>query len=95
VDIIKVELTFEEDETGPAGFPYGEAVFNEQVKDKINYEKNILLVFPKHIEIIASSFVQGFFAELKRRLGIGGIVEKFKLDTSSQWLTDSVIANLR
>ena len=52
-----INLQFPKSETRLAGFPYGEAVYNEQVKDIITFEDKIEIVFPNQIEKVASSFV--------------------------------------
>ena len=91
----QIELKFAKDVTSLAGYPYGEHTFNECVKDKINYGEEVTLIFPNHIERIASSFVQGFFSEIKCKIGIHGIEKYFKIMASSDRLIDSIFRNLR
>jgi len=90
-----VKLNFQKDVTRLAGFPYGESVYEEQVKDNIDYSTPITLVFPNHIERIASSFVQGFFSEIIRIIGYKDVDERVVVKTGSQVLTDSIFRNLR
>jgi len=90
-----IKLTFAKDVTRLAGYPYGEHIFVEQVKGKIDYSENATLIFPEHIEKIASSFVQGFFSEIKEKIGLQGIEDRFTLNTSSENLANSIMQNLR
>jgi hypothetical protein len=43
-----------------SGYDFGKKVFNEQVKDKIEYTNLNQIVLDESIEIIGISFVQGF-----------------------------------
>ena len=65
----KVELVFNKAETRLAGFPYGRDVYMKQVNGKVDLSGQIEIVFPKQIEKVASSFVQGFFSELVSKIG--------------------------
>ena len=90
-----LNLKFAKDAKNLAGYEYGEHEFNEQVKDKINYNETFTLVFPPQIEKIASSFVQGFFAKIKEKIGLQGIEERLTLKTKSDALKNSIMQNLR
>lgn len=90
----KINLEFPKSETGLAGFPYGEAVYNEQVKNKISFEDEIEIVFPEQIEKVASSFVQGFFAAIIAVIGYKGIEEKVIITSKSDKLTASIRKNI-
>jgi hypothetical protein len=63
----KIEIVLE-DKTlkGIAGYPYGEDIFNMQVKPKYKDKEGIknIIIFPTTIEKVAISFVQGFMKEL-------------------------------
>ncbi|WP_154826776.1 hypothetical protein [Clostridium butyricum] len=60
----KIELKFSNTITRLAGNPYGVQVYSEQVKSRIEYNKINIIVFPKYIEDIAISFVQGFTLDI-------------------------------
>jgi len=66
---VEILLKFDKATTRLAGNPYGRKEFELQVKDKINYDAMNIIVFPEQIEKIASSFVQGFFAEIIEKVG--------------------------
>ena len=66
-----------------AGYPLGNALYERHIKDKVDLLGNITLVFPSHVDRIASSFVQGFFKEIKLQIGISGIEQRFEFQSSS------------
>lgn len=90
----KINLTFPKSETGLAGFPYGETVYNEQARNIISFDGEIEIIFPNQIEKVASSFVQGFFAEIIAAIGYKGIEEKVKVVSKSEKLTESILKNI-
>ena len=78
-----INLEFKKDITKLAGNPLGRKVYDEQVKDIIHFDDKICIVFPKNIDRIASSFVQGFFKEIVDEIGIVGIFEKIEVVAES------------
>ena len=54
----------------------------------------IEIVFPKQIEKVASSFVQGFFSELVSKIGYIGIDQKVTIVSSSSRLSDTIRKNI-
>lgn len=91
---MKIALKFKKDITGLAGYPYGEKIYNDQVKDNINFDEDIIIEFPDNIERIASSFVQGFFSDIVSEIGLEGVEKKVKIITKNPKLTQSVYDNL-
>lgn len=90
----KINLEFPKSETRLAGFPYGEEVYNKQVKGKISFDGMIQIIFPKQIEKVASSFVQGFFAAIISQIGYKGVEEKVEILTENNNLKESIWKNL-
>ena len=90
----KVELVFNKAETRLAGFPYGRDVYMKQVNGKVDLSGQIGIVFPKQIEKVASSFVQGFFSELVSKIGYIGIDQKVTIVSSSSRLSDTIRKNI-
>ena len=90
----KVELVFNKAETRLAGFPYGRDVYMKQVNGKVDLSGQIEIVFPKQIEKVASSFVQGFFSELVSKIGYIGIDQKVTIVSSSSRLSDTIRTNI-
>lgn len=68
--MVIIELKFDKTITSLAGNPYGRKVFDEQVKDKINYMDQCIIIFPDQIVRVASSFVQGFFKDIVANVGL-------------------------
>lgn len=85
-----VKLVFNKTITKLAGFPYGESVFQEQVKDVINLLEPCEIIFPNHIERIASSFVQGFFADIVDAIGYQRIEDNITIVTATEELTEDI-----
>lgn len=91
-----VELVFDKSQTRLAGFPFGEITYKEQVQNIVNesgYEQ-IKIIFPKQIEKVASSFVQGFFSELINTIGYDKIEKQFMIEASNQELAQRILQNI-
>lgn len=89
-----INLTFDKSETRIAGFPYGEAVYREQAEKNIIFGEKVLIVFPQQIEKIASSFVQGFFAEMVKNVGYSGIKKQVTIKAANQQLINDIWENI-
>jgi hypothetical protein len=60
-----------------AGNEFGEQIFNDQVKNKLDYSTKNIVIFPDAIDYVAISFIQGF---------IQGILENNKSMTKNEVL---------
>ena len=89
-----IELKFDKSDTRIGGFPHGVDVYEQQVKDLIDYSMINIIVFPEQIIRVASSFTQGFFSELVSRIGYEGIDEKIVIKASSEKLVKDIKADL-
>ena len=90
-----INLQFDSTVTRLAGNPYGRKVYDEQVKDKINFEFENQIIFPKQIINIASSFVQGFFEEIISNVGILGVGKQIIIIADGIDIQKVIIDNLR
>ncbi len=90
----KIELKFEKSDTRLAGFPYGRAVYDQQVKNIIDYNSETTIVFPVQIEKVASSFVQGFFADIIKKIGYAGLERQIKIVAGTPELVNSIKKNI-
>lgn len=90
-----IKLEFDKTITRLAGFPYGEAVYNEQVKGHVDFSGPVTIEFPEQIVKIASSFVQGFFKEIIYEVGVEGIGKSVQIVTPNLNLKQTIISNLR
>lgn len=89
-----IELQVDKALTGLAGYDYGKKIYNEQVKCNIDFTKGITVIFPNNIQRIASSFVQGFFEDFVKQIGLSGIEKNVTIEASSEKLKNSIIRNL-
>lgn len=89
-----INLTFEKATTRLAGNPYGKAEFEKQVKNLINYQGVNTVVFPVQIEKVASSFTQGFFAEVIEKVGYAGFDNVIKIVAKDEKLADAIHSDL-
>lgn len=89
-----INLEFPKSETRLAGFPYGEQVYKAQAKNIVSIDDKITIVFPDQIEKVASSFVQGFFANLVMSIGYKGIERNVIIKTRNEALTTSIRKNI-
>ncbi|MBR1531973.1 MAG: hypothetical protein IJ643_07955 [Eubacterium sp.] len=90
-----IELEFNKSLTKLAGNPFGQDVYNQQVKDIINYESECIeIVLPERVDNIASSFIQGFFKSMVDEIGIKGIIDKITIISSIANVKEMIIEHL-
>lgn len=91
----RIELQFGKAVTRLAGNEYGRKIYNEQVKDKIDFSTKTQIVFPDQIISIASSFIQGFFDEIIANIGFMGVGEQVIVIAPRINVEEKIIKNLR
>ncbi len=91
---VKILLKFDKATTRLAGNPYGRSQFQLQVKDKINYGAINEIVFPDEIEKVASSFTQGFFAEVVDKVGYAKFDEVIEIVAKNEKLANTIHSDL-
>ncbi len=89
----KINLAFDKKLTNLAGFDFGVKIYEEQVKNKLNFNEKFEIVFPDEIRMIASSFVQGFFSDIVKQIGLKA-TEK-NLVISNEKLRNSIVKKLQ
>lgn len=89
-----VTLEFEKTITRVAGFDYGQECYRNQILGKLDYTQPFTLIIPSHIQRIASSFVQGFFADIKKEIGISGIRENMTISSPNEKLKSDIVEKL-
>lgn len=87
-------LQFKKTITGLAGYNYGREIFKQQVEGQLNYDGKITLVFPDHIQRLASSFIQGFFEDIVIKIGVSGIKDNVVIQSARSDLKETIINNL-
>lgn len=90
-----IALQFDKSVTRLAGNEFGKSIFAAQVKDKIDYSQKTQIVFPEQIISIASSFVQGFFEEIVKNVGILGVGKDVVVIAPSIDVQNKIIKNLQ
>lgn len=90
-----IQLKFGKAVTRLAGNDYGRQIYQEQVKDIIDFSSVTQIVFPEQIISIASSFVQGFFDEIIANIGILGIGKQIIIVAPSLDVEKKIIKNLQ
>ncbi|KOP31159.1 hypothetical protein ADM98_01755 [Exiguobacterium sp. BMC-KP] len=88
------ELEIDNTVTKLAGNPLGKKIYQSQVLKEIDYEKEIMIVFPDRIDTIASSFIQGFFEDMVSKIGVNGIVSQVTIKSSIPDIKDLIVKNL-
>jgi len=79
-----------------AGYEYGLLIYEEQVKSKIDFNADkIIIVFPEYKSVIASSFVEGFFDNIIKNIGLVGARNKIIIETPYQSIKDTINKCLR
>ena len=91
----RIELQFGKAVTRLAGNEYGRKIYNEQVKDIIDFSTKTQIVFPDQIITIASSFIQGFFDEIIANVGFMGVGEQVIIIAPRINVEEKIIKNLR
>ncbi|MCL2254084.1 MAG: DUF4325 domain-containing protein [Lachnospiraceae bacterium] len=86
----EVRLNFGKATTRLAGNPYGREVFEKQAKQIIDYNAENTVIFPDTIEKVASSFVQGFFAEIIEKIGYAKFDEVIKIKAQNEELENDI-----
>ena len=89
-----IHLQFGKTVTRLADNQYGRQVYNEQVRNQIDFSTQTQIVFPEQIVNIASSFVQGFFHEIIKNVGILGIGTQILVVAPSINIEEKIMNNL-
>lgn len=66
--------------TSLAGNPYGLKIYENQVENQIDFSKNNVIIFPKTIERVASSFINGFTKKIFLKLSKDEFEEKIRIE---------------
>jgi len=88
----KINLIFDKKLTNLAGYDFGVKTFEKQVEGKLNFNEKFEIVFPNEIRMVAVSFVQGFFSEIVKQIGLKSTEEN--LIVSNEKLYNSIIKKL-
>ena len=88
--MIEINLKFDKMLTSLAGNKFGVSEFDKQVK-QVDYNSSYKIIFPNRIKYIATSFIQGFFQEFIKTIGISGIEDKVEIESTIENLKQIII----
>lgn len=89
-----VTLTFDKSIPNLAGYEYGVATYEDQIKGKVDINKEFEIIFPDYIEMTASSFVQGLFSEIVNQIGLANTEKRLKIHAASDAIANSIKGKL-
>ena len=69
-------------------------VYENQIKDKINWEEVNEIIFPQQIDRIAVSFIQGFAKEILKKVDKNDVEKLFVFKASNKELEDKILNNI-
>lgn len=90
-----IELKFDKTISGLAGNDYGYEEYKKQIKDKFNYNKKNIIIFPEQIKKVAISFVQGMFKDILKEIDKNEIEKYVFIKSSSEQLTKRIWTNIK
>ncbi len=76
------------------GFEAGKSAYESQIKGKTTFDNKITIIVPDNIKRIGSSFIQGFFGQIKETIGIQGIENLIEVKSSETDFTEMIVDNL-
>lgn len=90
----EIHLVFDKSTTRLVGNPYGKTVYKQQVKEKLDFTKKNVIMFPNNIVKVASSFTQGLFSEIIGLIGYSGVEKMIEIETGNEELTKNMYEDL-
>lgn len=89
-----IRLQFDKSLSCLAGNPYGKSVYDDQVKGKLDFKCKNIIEFPSYIDDIAISFIQGFFKNIVKEMGLGAFMDNVEIRVSSEDLRKKILDNV-
>lgn len=78
-----------------AGYDFGKSVYDEQVKGKLDLSHEFSFEFPDEIKGVASSFVQGFFADIVAQIGLLATEQRVKIISINERIEKTLLQKLQ
>lgn len=76
------------------GNTLGRKIYDDQVAPYIDFNSEMTFIFPKSIDLLGSSFIQGFFNEIVKTITIRGVEEKVTVISGIPNIKDIIIMSL-
>lgn len=90
-----IKLDFDESINGLAGYKLGQKVFNKQIKKYLDYNTINKIIFPKNIERVSISFIQGFSKKIVDIIGKSNVDKYIIIESNSEYLTNKILYNMK
>lgn len=90
-----INLEFDRTISGLAGYKYGNCEYQNQLANKIDYNKMNIIVFPDNITRVAISFVQGMFAEILKIVNKDEIEKCIEIRSIHEKVKEKILYNIK
>ena len=90
-----VNLIFKPDIICLAGYDYGKLIYDTQVKGKINFDYDFYITIPDNIELICSSFIQGFLCDIINSIGTSNTAKRIHIISKNPKIEQFFVKELR
>lgn len=89
-----IEIKVDKSLNNLAGNRFGRQIYNEQIKGKIKEDMTNLIILPREIEDIASSFVQGIYSEICEKYGKEKARALMILQSENQYVMEKINSSI-
>ena len=86
----EIYLTFDNTLNNLAGYDFGLKIYNEQLKDKLDFSRGFTIIFPSTIIGVAASFVQGLFSQIIEKFGLLSTKNRASIKAVNDQLAKSI-----
>lgn len=86
----EINLKFSKSITRIAGNPFGKEIYENQIKDNMDLENVNKIIFPKSINGVSISFVQGLMYDIVEKKGKQYFKEHFILFSENRVVNDKL-----
>lgn len=91
----QVLLHFKKDQVCLAGYAFGKNIYETQVKGIIDIKSKFYIIIPDTIEMVFSSFVNGFFENIINEIGFDDAIRFTNIVTDNEEIRNSFLKELR
>ncbi len=90
-----VTLVFKKDIVCLAGYDYGKLIYDTQVNSKIDFGHDFYITIPDDIELIFSSFIQGFLCDIINSIGVSSTKKRIHIISKNPQIEQFFLKELR
>lgn len=77
-----------------SGNKLGRSIYGQQVQPTVDFKSEMTFIFPEWIDFLASSFIQGFFYEIVKEIGIDGVESRVHVISQMPNIKEVVMQSL-